>query len=183
MKKILIGSLVGAILLFGWQSVSWTVLKVHDKAYQYTPAQDSLLYVISSTLKTEGQYLLPRVPDNSSHEEMEKMSKQMEGKPWAVVTLHQAYKYDMVMPIVRGFLIALICMILVCQVIQRFGKKTFRSIFTTVLAFGLITFLYVWYNQHNWFSTPWNVLNGELLDTVAGWGLSGIWLGWWYSRK
>lgn len=183
MKKLIIGSLVGAILLFGWQSLSWTVLHIHDKAYQYTPAQDSLLSTITSTLKTEGQYLLPRLPDSSSHEEMEKMGKQMEGKPWAIVTLHQAYKFDMVMPIVRGFLIALVCMILVCQVIQKLGKRNFRSVFTTVLVFGLITFLYVWYNQHNWFQTSWDVLNGELIDTIAGWGLSGIWLGWWFSRR
>jgi hypothetical protein len=183
MKKILIGSFVGAILLFGWQSLSWTVLGVHDKAYLYTPSQDALLSSISTTLKTEGQYLLPRLPDNSSHEEMEKMGKQMEGKPWAVVSYYQSYEFDMVMPIVRGFFIALVCVILVCWVIQRLGKRTFGAVFTTVLTFGMICFLFVWYNQHNWFHTSWNVITGELIDNLAGWGLCGAWLGWWYGRR
>lgn len=127
--------------------------------------------------------MLPRLPDNASHEDMEKLGKQMEGKPWAVVTLHQAYKFDMVLPIVRGFLISLVCIILVCLVINRIGRRTFGAVFTTVFTFGLICFIYVWYNQHNWFQTSWEVLNAELIDTVAGWGLSGIWLGWWYSRR
>lgn len=88
MKKLLIGSLVGAILLFGWQSLSWTVFHIHEKAYQYTPSQDSLLSVISNTLKTEGQYMLPRTPPDAPREDMEKLGMQMEGKPWAVVTYH-----------------------------------------------------------------------------------------------
>jgi hypothetical protein len=183
MKKLIIGSLVGAILLFGWQTLSWTMLHIHDKAYKYTPSQDSLLATITNTLHAEGQYMLPRVADNASQEDMEKLGKQMDGKPWAVVTLHNAYKYDMVMPIVRGFLIALVCMLLVCQVIQKFTRQTFGSVFVTVMTFALVSFLYVSYNGHNWFKTPWDVLNGELIDTVAGWGLSGLWLGWWYGKK
>ena len=183
MKKIIIGALIGAVLLFAWQSLSWTVLQLHNKAYQYTPAQDSLLSGISRALKTDVQYMLPRLPDNTPHEEMEKMGKQMEGKPWAVVTYHTAYRFDMVMPLVRGFFISLVCVILVCWVIQRLGKKTFGSIFTTVLTFGMVCFLFVWYNQHNWFQTSWDILNGELIDNIAGWGLCGIWLGWWYGRR
>lgn len=178
-----IGSLVGAVLLFGWQSLSWTVLHLHDKAYQYSPAQDTVLSVLNSAFKTEGQYMLPRLPEGASHEDMEKAGKEMEGKPWAVVTYHQAYTYDMVLPIARGFLIALICVILVCQVIKGLGKKSLGAIFVSVLTFGVVAFLFVWYNGHNWFKTPWDVLNPELLDAVVGWGLTGLWLGWWYSRK
>lgn len=183
MKKILIGSLVGAILLFGWQALSWTMMGIHDKAYLHTPSQDTLLSSISNTLKTDGQYMLPRVPDNASHEEMEKLGKQMEGKPWAIVTFHPAYKNDMMMPVVRGFFIALVCVILVCWVIQRMGRKTFGTVFSTVITFGMVCFLFVWYNQSNWFQTSWDVLKGELIDNLAGWGLCGTWLGWWYSRR
>ncbi len=183
MKKILIGSLVGTVLLFGWQSLSWTILHIHEKAYQYTPAQDSLLSAITNTLKTDGQYMLPTTPPDAPYEKMEKMGKQMDGKPWAIVTFHQSYKNDMVMPIVRSFFIALVCVILVCWVIQRLGRRTFGAVFSTVLTFGMICFLFVWYNQHNWLQTSWEVLKGELIDNLAGWGLCGIWLGWWYSRR
>ena len=169
MKKIIIGSFIGAILLFGWQSLSWTVLGIHNKAYLYTPAQDTLLSSISNSLQTDGQYMLPRVPDNLSHEEMEKLGKQMDGKPWAVVSYNRSYKYDMVMPIVRGFFIALVCVILVCWIVQRLGKRSFGTVFTTVLTFGMICFLFVWYNQHNWFQTSWDVITGELIDDLAGW--------------
>ena len=60
MKKIFLGSLVGAILLFGWQSLSWTVLGIHEKAMSYTPAQDSLLNTLSNTLKQEARGFFDR---------------------------------------------------------------------------------------------------------------------------
>lgn len=183
MKKIIIGSLVTAILLFGWQSLSWTALDIHDEAYIHTTAEDTLIKALSAHLPEEGQYMVPRSKPGASPEEMERMGAVMKGKPWAVITYHTAYKNDMATPIMRGFLIALVCAIIVCLVVQKLAVKSFGNIFATVMSFALISFFYVWYNQHNWFEIPWSVLKGELIDIVASWGLSGIWLGWWYSGR
>lgn len=183
MKKIIIGSLVGAILLFGWQGLSWMVMGIHDSAFKYSPAQDSLLTTISNSLPEEGQYFLPRLPDGASESEKEAYAKSMKDKPWAVVTYHKAYKADMVMPMIRGFLICFVCIWICCVVIGRIERKNFWAAFSTTLSFGVVSFLFVWYMGHNWMDTGWDVLTGELIDSIAGWGLAGIWLGWWYSRK
>ncbi|MBK8493706.1 MAG: hypothetical protein IPL50_00980 [Chitinophagaceae bacterium] len=87
------------------------------------------------------------------------------------------------MPIIRAFLICLVCMWLCCLVIGKMTDRRFYNVFTTTLTFGLISFLSVWYMGHNWMSIGWDVLTGELIDNIAGWGLAGIWLGWWYGRK
>lgn len=183
MKNIIIGSLVGSILLFGWQSLSWTSLHIHDDAYQYTSSQETLLTTLKNNLPNEGQYILPSTPPDASADAMDSLGRKMNGNPWAIITYHNSYEYNMAMPIVRGFLIALVCVLLVCLVIQKFAKKSFLSIFGSVLTFGLVSFLFVWYNQHNWFNTPWSILKGELIDNLVGWSLCGLWLGWWYSRK
>ncbi|MGB5006499.1 MAG: hypothetical protein WBO39_06135 [Ferruginibacter sp.] len=183
MKKIIIGSLVGAILLFGWQSASWMVMGIHEKAMKHTTAQDSILSVLSNSLTEEGQYLLPNMPVGTPHSEMEEFMKKNEGRPWAVINYHKAHKMDMVMPIIRAFLICLVCMWLCCLVIGKMTDRRFYNVFTTTLTFGLISFLSVWYMGHNWMSIGWDVLTGELIDNIAGWGLAGIWLGWWYGQK
>ncbi|HPH85047.1 MAG TPA: hypothetical protein PLC48_06280 [Ferruginibacter sp.] len=183
MKKIFLGSLVGAILLFGWQSLSWTVLGIHEKAMSYTPAQDSLLNTLSNTLKQEGQYILPTLPPNSSGEDYEKLSKSIEGKPWAMVTYHETHHNDMLMNMIRGFLTCFVCVWLCCVIIGRQQSKGFYNGFSTALIFGLVSFLFVWYIGHIWMGIGWYVLKGEMIDALVGWGLSGIWLGWWYSRR
>lgn len=182
MKKIIIGSLVGAILLFAWQSLSWMVMGIHEKAMKHTTAQDSILNAMSG-ITEEGQYMLPSLPAGSSHKDMEEYMKKNEGKPWALVSYHKETKLDMVMPIIRAFLICLVCIWLLCLVIGRMANKTFTSVLYTSLTFGIVCFLFVSYMGHNWMYTSWEVLKGELIDDIAGWGLAGVWLGWWYGRK
>jgi len=183
MKKIIVGSLVGAILLFSWQGISWMVMGLHEKEYLYTPAQDSLLASISSTIKEDGQYSLPNVPPGASKEARTELNKKMEGKPWVVLTYHSTYDMNMAMQMVRGFLIGLVCVWLCCMVIGRQADQSFMPVLRTTLTFGVISFLFVWYIGHNFGGTPWSVLRPELIDDLISWGLTGIWLGWWYGRK
>ena len=185
MKTILIGSFVGAIILFGWQAISWTSTGIHDEAYKYVPNQDQLLQSLSSQLPGEGQYMIPRSKPGVSQEEEMKYNESMQGKPYAIVTYIPSYNYSMSMPMIRGFLTCFICVLLVCLVLRRFDPmyRNYISVFTSVLTFGVVSFLYIWYNQHNWFQTPWDFLWGELIDNLVSWGLCGVWLGWWYSRN
>lgn len=163
MKNLLIGSFVGALILFGWQTISWTALGIHDKAYQFHSNQDSIINILSASMAADGQYMMPIADPKLPQEERNKLMEQMEGKPWAVISYHRAYDFDMVTPILRGFVISFVCVLLACLVIRRFDPayKNFLSVFTSVLTFGVICFLYTWYNQHNWFQTSWDVLWGN----------------------
>ena len=46
MKKILIGSLVGTLIMFIWSFLAWMILPIHANTYMYTPAQDNILKVL-----------------------------------------------------------------------------------------------------------------------------------------
>ena len=43
MKKWIVGSLVGAIIVFGWQFLSWNMLSIHIAGEKYTTAQDTII--------------------------------------------------------------------------------------------------------------------------------------------
>jgi hypothetical protein len=185
MKTILIGSLVGAIILFGWQAFSWTASGIHDGAFLYTDKQEEVIQSLSAQLPGEGQYMVPRSTPGVSNEEEMKYNESMIGKPMAVITYFPSFNPGMTTAMIRGFLICFICVLLVCLVLRRFDPayRNFISVATTALTFGLVSFLFIWYNQHNWFHTPWHFLWGELIDNLVSWGLCGVWLGWWYSRN
>jgi hypothetical protein len=183
MKKIIIGSFVGAVLLFAWQTLSWMVLNLHQSEYRYTPAQDTIMNVLNNSLAEDGQYVIPNVPVGTSHDEMEAKWKTWEGKPSAIVVYNKVKESNMPKQIITGFLICFICVWFCCMVIGKMANRNFLNAFTTALKFGLVCFLFVWYVGHNWMQTPWSVLKPELLDDLVGWGLVGVWLGWWYPRK
>ncbi len=92
MKKFIIGSLVGTVLIFVWSFASWELLPIHVHSFNYTPKQDSILKVLDASLPTSGAYMLPAA-DNRKVESVtsdyrnasEKNMKDMVGKPGAII--------------------------------------------------------------------------------------------------
>lgn len=183
MKKWLIGSIVGAILAFAWNFLSWTVLQTHNGEAKYTPSQDSLINILTSTLKEDGVYMLPTVTPGSSMEAGEELGKKMNDNPWATVMYKSAYKHDMTMPMIRSFLVDLFLVFTLIYVLTRGGTPGGMRVFAGSVAVGLFTFLAGPYTMHIWFQTPTEAYTGHLIDALATWGLVGIWLGWWLNRK
>ena len=183
MKKWLIGSLVGAIIVFAWQFLSWTMLGIHDAEAKYSPAQDSILNYLSSTLKEDGIYMLPTVPPGSSMDEMNALGEKMNGKPWATVMYKSSYENGMTMPMIRGFLIDLFLVFSLIYILTRGGIPTGMRVFAGSVALGFFTWLWGPYTNHNWYQVPMEAISGHLIDGVIAWGLVGLWLGWWLNRK
>jgi len=183
MKKWLIGSLVGAILVFLWQFLSWTILPIHSGEAKYTPAQNELLTTISNSIKEDGTYMLPTYPPGATMEEQQKAMSEMPGKPWATIIYRSSYNGDMVMPLVRGFLIDLVLVFILIYVLTRGGIPTSMRVFAGSVAVGLFTFLAGPYTMHNWFQTTTAAYTGHFIDAFVAWGLCGLWLGWWLNRK
>ncbi|HEY9659169.1 MAG TPA: hypothetical protein V6C65_12000, partial [Allocoleopsis sp.] len=154
MKKWLIGSIVGAILVFAWQALSHTMLPIHANDYKYSSSQNEVLSALSAGLKEEGAYLLPSAP--TMKEQMEVM-KNNKGKPWAMVMYHTSLDTDMVTPMIRGFLVDLFLVISLMYVLTRGGTPIGRRIFSGSVAWGLAFFLWGPYMGRIWYQLPWHM--------------------------
>lgn len=182
-KHWIIGSLVGGVIVFVWQFLSWTAIGIHNNENKYLPGQDSLLLTISSVIKEDGNYMLPTTPPGASNKEMEELGEKTNGKPWAVVTYRTAYSNDMIRPLTRGLLVDIFLVFVLIYMITRGGVPTAVRILAASVAAGLFCFLLGPYTMHNWFQTPTETLHGHLIDAFVAWGITGLWLGWWLNRK
>jgi hypothetical protein len=88
MKRSLLGAIVGGLLIFIWQMLSWTVLDLHRPAQDYSPKQDSIMAVLNGTL-TEGGYMMPSVPKGASMDEMTKKAEAIDGQTVGVYPVPQ----------------------------------------------------------------------------------------------
>ena len=181
MKKAIIGALVGAIIVFGWQATSHMFFKYHEEAYRQVAGQEEVLQTLSGIFKDEGQYLIPRSDVGASQEQMAKFNEGMKGKPWALVTYHRADNMDMGMSALRSFTTAFLSVLILIFLIGNLGG--FFLTFIKSIGIAAFVFLFVYYNSNIWLQTPWEVIRPELYDLLAAWGLCGIWLGWWLNRK
>lgn len=180
MKKLLIGALVGGILVFAWQTLSWTMLGLHNEEYKQASGQDEIISFLSSKFSADGQYMIPTASPDATTAEMEAMQKSMEGKPWAVVNYHTAYNANMTSNIIRGLLVAIIAAFLVTWVLMK-QTTSFGGTFMSCLFIGVAGYLFIPYSGHIWFQNPGATTH--LVDALASWGLCGIWLGWWLNKK
>lgn len=181
MKKSIIGALVGAIIIFLWQFLSWTMLDLHRAANEYTPKQDSIMAFLNTQFSEDGAYMLPCLPTGASMEDHEKLAKDATGKPWAQVVYHKAMNYNMGANIARGFVVNLIMVWLACWIFTKLNSQSFGTIFMATLFVGLIVFLNAPYTMHIWYQT--RDVNAHLIDALVGWGVTGLWLGWWLKKS
>jgi hypothetical protein len=180
-KQWIIGSIVGAIIVFAWQGLSWMVLDIHESGMKYTAAQDEIMNVLNARITEEGLYMMPSAP--TKKERMDKM-KETEGKPWASVIYRKEMHGDMVMPMIRGFLVDIVLVISLIYIFTRGGATPVpRRIFAGSVAFGLAFFLWGPYMGHIFYDLPWSMIKGDLIDGLVAWSLCGIWLGWWMNKK
>jgi len=184
MKKLVIGALVGGIIVFLWQMLSWTLLDLHAKEYQKAPGQDSIMTFLSSQFSEDGQFFLPHSKGNgASMEEIEKTVEGMKGKPWAVINYHKSYDVGdkMVNLAIRGLIADIIAVLFVCWILATNPNRKFGGIFISTVLIGIVGYLFIPYANHMWYQTPGAITN--FIDVLLAWGLCGIWLGWWLSRK
>lgn len=180
MKRTLLGAIVGGILIFAWQFLSWGIGNFHQKAEQYTPKQDSILSYLSSNLK-EGGYLLPTFAPNTSREEMEKGMEAMKGKPWATIQYHEHMDTNMAITIPRQLVVDILTVWLFIWILSKFNIRTFGNVFLASMAVGFIVFFNQPYTGNIWFRF-FDIMT-TFLDCMVMWALVGLWLGWLFNRK
>lgn len=180
MRKIIIGSIVGALLIFIWQFLSWGLLNLHEPMQRYTPKQDAVLQALLDQQLPDGGYFIPTLPQTASKDEWEAYMKNSIGKPWATVQMHRSMEDNMVLNMVRGYIINILTVALLCWILLRLTLPSRFKILLVSLAVGLIVFLNVPYTHFIWYQDfdIW----ASFADAIVSWGLCGMWLSWWLRR-
>jgi hypothetical protein len=154
MKKLSIAALVGGIIIFFWQFLSWAVLNLHHASQEYTPKQDSIIAFLNTQFSEDGAYLLPGYPKGTTHEEMEKTMSSRAGKPWMQIQYHKEMNVNMGVNIVRGLLVDIVIVGLLCWILMKMTDSGFGKTFMACLITGIIVFLNSPYSISIWYPKP-----------------------------
>jgi len=181
MKKSIIAVLIGAIIMFVYQALSWMMLPIHKNSMKYTPEQDSILQSMQGL--EEGFYRLPNVPPGTSMSEAQETMKARVGQPWALVVYHESMSMAMGKQMAVGFILDLLAVWFFVWIVRKMQKQTLGSITTMALVVGIIIILVTHLMDWNWWTTPMHYVSGQIIDALLMWLLTGLWLGWYLSRK
>ncbi len=177
--KVFISALVGGILLFIWQSLSWAVLNVHGDAMAFSAeGQEEILEAMSEHLETNIYYLSYADPEATPEE----FSEQATGRPQALVNYVSEYQNNMGPLMVRGLVYSFFVALVVSLVLARSRNTGFIGRFFTVMGFALVLILFDTLGDMNWWYHPMNWVWPEVIDYLVMFALSGIWMAWWMGR-
>lgn len=183
-KKTIIAAIVGGIIIFAWQFLSNAALNLHKSANRYTPNNAAILENLKANLPEEGGYILPGLPETATSEDHEKMMKESNGKPWAAIQYHIANESTvahMITNMARGLVVDIIMVWLFCWILGKFNIQTFNTIFTASIVLAFIVFFNTAYTMNIWYK--WFDIMAHFMDAIVCWGVCGLWLGWYLSRK
>jgi hypothetical protein len=172
MKRQLLFSLIGAVVIFVWQFLSFAIPNFHKSAMEYTPLQDEILQKLDEIGLDEGMYILGMPDPSMTPEEQREAMKEYEGRPWAVLNYQMSNSMDMVMPMIRGFIVCFIISFLLFWIFLQQKEGTLRNRLFISLAIGMIGFFFVPYTSFIWFREPdiW----AYLADAIFPWAILGF---------
>ena len=178
MKKLIIGSVVGGLILFIWQFLSFMLLDLHYSQMAYTPAQDQILEALNEANIEDGEYYMIRAPKGVT-EGQEALTAERMGKPWAMVNYHSSLENNMGMNMFRGFVIDLVAVLILCWILLNFANLDMKTAVLSSVGVAIIGYLVGSYLNSVWYQT--NSLP-YLIDAIVPWAAIGCWLGWWLKR-
>ena len=181
--RIFVSALVGAIILFVYQAMSWMALGIHNDSFKYTENQAAIMECLNENLDEEAMYFLPYFDmETTSDEEQQAMHEVKLGKPWAMITYHKEMSNDMTGMMGFGFLSCFLICLIISMVLINIPTASFGMRMFLVMSLGLLVMLGGPLYNANWFDTPSHNLSGDLIDILLGYLLAGAWMSWWTGR-
>lgn len=172
MKRKLLFSLIGAVIIFAWQFLSYAMPNFHKSASGYTPAQDSILNMVEKLGIKEGMYFLGQPDPSLSRAEQQASMEKMDGKPWAVINYHETNTMSMAMNMSRGLLVCFVISFLLFWLFLQQKNPVLMNRLYLSLAVGIIGFFFVPYTSFIWYKAP--DIFAHFADAIVPWIILGF---------
>lgn len=185
MGKIILGAVLTAMAVFGWEAVSWTALGWHQNGFRAFRDESKVAEVIKANVTSgHGIYLLPAMgeaPKIATAEEKKafvaEQQKAMKNGPY-VYAIVRPGKADVSMGtnLTLSFIRCLICSLLIAALLSQtalFYPARIAFVAAAGLFAGLTADLPMWI----WFENPGRDAVVNIADHLIAWVIGGAVLG------
>jgi len=177
MKKTILATLLGGVILYVWSFIAWVFLPLHTSHLHAIPNEDAVVSLLRTSLDKEAVYIFPKNPSfGSDQATMDAYVAKMKLGPTGLIFFNP-FGQDPMMPgqMIIGFVLDLLSAFVVVWFLLRstalsssyLGRVAFCGMF------GIFTAVFTHLMYWNWMGFPAEFTKGLIVDGIVSWLLAG----------
>jgi len=182
MNKLIVPSLLTAVVVFIWMFISWAVIGWHNIDLNTLPNGESLTEQMSQNITEPGIYLYPGQPEDESDEGMKAWTERYKAGPNVNFMVYNPAGADPMDPMqfiksfIINFIAAFIAGVLLMMTLAQNPSFWRRVIFVMML--GMFAAFVGPFVEWNWWSYPTGYSMVVAADLCVTWFIAGLVLAW-----
>ena len=182
MNKLIVPSLIAAVVVFIWMFISWAVIGWHNVDIKNLPNGDVLAEQMNESINEPGIYIYPGHPEGGDDTDMEEWTSKYKAGPLVNFMVYHPEGSDPMNPMnfiksfIINFIAAFIAGVLLMMTLAQNPSFWRRVIFVTLL--GLFAGFIGPFMDWNWWSFPTGYTIVEVVDYCLTWFFAGLVLAW-----
>lgn len=178
--KKFIGTLViGTLIFFIWNAISWMALPFHSNSFSTIPEQAIDFDKLKAALPADGVYHFPGYPDTDDAENVKAVEQRMANGPRVALMVYKEGGSSLFDPqqFIWGLLINLATVLLLYYVVSGFAIRTSKTMMAACLFIGLIISFVSDLSLMNWYFYPLDFTIANIIDHIVPFLLIGLLFG------
>ncbi|MEO1655625.1 MAG: hypothetical protein AAFU64_18930 [Bacteroidota bacterium] len=178
-KKVIFSLLIGSILLFAWNAVSWMVLPFHTQSLKNIPPGVISAEIMREAMPASGVYHYPGYPANFEQATMDQVETQLKAGPRITMMAYVNRPTRLFEPATFGisFFLNVLTVLFTYLLLTRLKSPTFASVFLACMSLAIISALLSDMSLMNWFMFPWGYTLTMVFDKLMSFVLLGLLFG------
>jgi len=179
MSKTIITIVLGTVLLFAWNAVSWMALPFHSNTINNMPEAAMQVDQLKNVLTADGVYHYPGLPENNSKQAIADINTKLEQGPRITMMVYKAgpSSFQDPMLFVGGLIINLLTVIFAFTLVSKLHNKSIQNIMLSCLTVGVLIALVTDISWMNWYLFPIDYTLVNVFDRLIAFALLGLLFG------
>lgn len=177
--RIFFSVLIGTLLLFVWNVISWTALPFHTGSVNSLPAAALDTASIQQIVPYDGVYEYPGRPEENTLENWAQLEEQVRRGPRITLMVYKAGSSNVFDPktLITDAVIDFLTVVLLLIILAKLQDKSAASIWSTCVIIGAIVGLISDFAQMNWYLFPLDYTVAKVFDHLIAFTLLGLFFG------
>ena len=173
LKRLLLGTVLGGVVVYAWGSISWMALPWHQATFQAFTNEEVVSTVLQLAAPASGVYLLPKMGASASEQQLAHERMKQGPVMLAAIRAHGADPNDP-MFYVKGLGLELVGACLMTWLLLSLPGLSYGARVRTVTVVAFIAGVLIRLQDWHWWGFSARYTLVAILDLVIGWFLAGL---------